>query len=158
MINENPDLVNNLLMSDEAHFHHSGFVNKQNFCYWSSENTQRFHEEPCHIAKVTVWCPISLYGIVRPYFFEDSSEHTVTVNSQHYVSMFENFLGPELACHPVNEDTFFQQDGATSHTSRISTNVVRNFFPNHVILKNGDIPWPARSPDLSAHDFFLWGI
>jgi hypothetical protein len=24
MINENPDLVNNLLMSDEAHFHVSG--------------------------------------------------------------------------------------------------------------------------------------
>jgi hypothetical protein len=36
MINENPDLVNNLLMSDETHFHLSGFVNKQNFRYWSS--------------------------------------------------------------------------------------------------------------------------
>jgi hypothetical protein len=31
MIKEDPDLVNNLLMNDEAHFHLSGFVNKQNF-------------------------------------------------------------------------------------------------------------------------------
>jgi hypothetical protein len=55
--------------------------------------------------------------------------------------MFENFLGPELAHHPVNEDKFFfQQDGATSHTSRVSMNVVRKFFPNYVTSKNGDIP------------------
>ncbi|KAJ4435591.1 hypothetical protein ANN_18207 [Periplaneta americana] len=24
-------------------------------------------------------------------------------------------------------------------------------------VSNGDIPWPARSPDLSVCDFFLWG-
>jgi hypothetical protein len=35
---------------------------------------------------------------------------------------------------------------------------VRNLFPNHVISRYGDIIWPARSPDLSACDFFLWGI
>jgi hypothetical protein len=34
---------------------------------------------------------------------------------------------------------------------------VRNLFPNHVISRYGDITWPARSPDLSACDFFLWG-
>jgi hypothetical protein len=72
--------------------------------------------------------------------------------------MFKNFLGHELTHHPVNEDTFFQQDGAMSHTSRVSMNVMRNFFPNHVISKNGDIPWPARSPDLAACDFFLGGV
>jgi hypothetical protein len=34
---------------------------------------------------------------------------------------------------------------------------VRNLFPNHVIFRYGDITWPARSRDLSACDFFLWG-
>jgi hypothetical protein len=63
--------------------------------------------------------------------------------------MYENFLGPELARHPVNEDTFF--------STRVSMNVARNFFANHVISKNGDIPWLARSPDLFVCDFFLWG-
>jgi hypothetical protein len=33
LINHNQDVVNNLLMSDEAHFHLSGFVNKQNVSY-----------------------------------------------------------------------------------------------------------------------------
>ena len=31
LINEDEDLVNNIWVSDEAHFHVSGFVNKQNF-------------------------------------------------------------------------------------------------------------------------------
>ena len=34
---------------------------------------------------------------------------------------------------------------------------LRNLFGNHVISRNGDIPWPARSPDLTACDLFLWG-
>ena len=41
LINENQELVNNLLMSNEAHFHLSGFVNKQNFRYWSATNPHR---------------------------------------------------------------------------------------------------------------------
>ena len=30
-------------------------------------------------------------------------------------------------------------------------------FPGHVLSKNSDIEWPPRSPDLTVHDFFLWG-
>jgi len=30
-------------------------------------------------------------------------------------------------------------------------------FPQHVISRGGDVPWPARSPDLSACGYFLWG-
>ena len=33
---------------------------------------------------------------------------------------------------------------------------VRNLFPNHVMSRYGAIIWPARSPDFSACDFFLW--
>ena len=35
--------------------------------------------------------------------------------------------------------------------------VLREMFPQHVISRGGDVPWPARSPDLSASDYFLWG-
>jgi hypothetical protein len=43
--------------------------------------------------------------------------------------MLEIFLGPELARHPINEETFFQQDGDTSHTARDSMAAVRHMFP-----------------------------
>jgi hypothetical protein len=71
--------------------------------------------------------------------------------------MLEDFLGPELDHHPVTEETFFQQDGATSYTARVSMAAERDLFPNHVISRYGDKTWPARSPDLSACDFFLLG-
>jgi len=51
---------------------------------------------PLHISKVTVWCTISSFGIIGPYFFEDEKERAVTVTGPHYVHMLENFLGLSL--------------------------------------------------------------
>ena len=99
LINQNQELVNNLLMSDEAHFHLSGFVNKQNFHYWSATKPIALHERPLHSSKITVWCAISTFGIIVPCFFEDERRKAVTVTGPHYVHMLENSLGPELA-HP----------------------------------------------------------
>ena len=33
-----------------------------------------------------------------------------------------------------------------------------HFFPEHVILQNGNVQWPARFPNLTACDYFLWGF
>ena len=48
------DYVNKLLMSDESHFHLSGFVKKQNFRYWCATNPMELHERPLHSFRVTV--------------------------------------------------------------------------------------------------------
>lgn len=56
----------------------------------------------------------------------------------------------------TDDNALFRQDGATSHTSRISMDLLRLAFPDRLISRNGDIPWPARSPDLTSPDFFLW--
>ena len=40
---------------------------------------------------------------------------------------------------------------------RNSMAVVREMFGT-VISRFGDIVWPARSPDLTVPDFFLWGF
>ena len=40
---------------------------------------------------------------------------------------------------------------------RNSMAVVREMFGT-VISRFGDIAWPARSPDLTVPDFFLWGF
>ncbi|PNF36341.1 hypothetical protein B7P43_G00513 [Cryptotermes secundus] len=50
---------------------------------------------------------------------------------------------------------WFQQDGATSHTSRASVTVLRAKFPGRLISLRGDIPWAAHSPDLTPCDFFM---
>lgn len=35
-------------MTDEAHFHLTGFVNRQNMKYWSDENMHEIVEKPLH--------------------------------------------------------------------------------------------------------------
>lgn len=148
----------NILFSDEAHFHINGFVNRQNCRYWNSENPKLKHQKPLHSPKVTVWAAISGRGIIGPFFFENARGQNVTVNTERYVAMLEGFLAPELEnSRIVNSRTWFQQDGATCHTSNDSMAVVKQMFPGRLISKRGDIPWPPRSPDVTPPDFFLWG-
>jgi transposase len=153
MLDTNPDAV--IITSDEAHFHLSGFVNKQNFRYWAESNPQKLHQKPLHCKRVTVWCAVGDCGVWGPYFFEEGDE-TVTVTSDRYVEMLKNFVKPKLRKFS-NAKVYFQQDGAPSHTATQSMQVLREMFPGRLISLRGDIPWPARSPDLAPCDFFLWG-
>jgi len=74
------------------------------------------------------------------------------------VAMLRNFCEPELRHRGIDLSSVrFQQDGAIAHATRASMNVLREMFPQHIISRGGDVPWPALSPDLSACDFFLWG-
>ena len=64
---------------------------------------------------------------------------------------------PELRRRGIDLSSVrFQKNGATAHTARVSTSVLREMFPQHVISFGGNVPWPASSPDLSACDDFLW--
>ena len=56
------------------------------------------------------------------------------------------------------ENMWFQQDVATAHTARATTNILKEAFPGRLISRLGDLHWPTRSPDLTDPDFFLWGI
>jgi hypothetical protein len=54
--------------------------------------------------------------------------------------MLENFLRPKLDYlfdEHVAENKWFQQDGATAHTSRRSLRILREMFPGHVVSLRG---------------------
>lgn len=148
----------NILFSDEANFHLNGHVNKQNCRFWSNENPREKHERPLHSPKVIVWAAMSGEGLIGPYFFEDQRGRALTVNSERYCVMLRNFLAPQLQeFEGFNAETWFQQDGATCHTSNQSLAVVNQLFPEKVISRRGTINWPPRSPDLTPLDYFMWG-
>jgi hypothetical protein len=158
MIERTPQFLDHLIMSDEAHFHLNGNVNKQNFRYWAAETPHMLHQKPLHSEKVTVWCGVSAFGVLGPYFFENATGQSVTVTSDRYVELLREFLNDELCrLHVDTRLVWFQQDGATAHTAQNSMAVIRGMFPQHVTSHFGDVEWPPRSPDLSACDFFLWG-
>lgn len=152
-----PHFGRKIIFSDEAHFWLSGFVNKQNCRIWSDENPQEIHQVPLHSEKVTVWCAFWSGGIIGPYFFENANEVALTVNSERYRVMIRDFLWPTVDGMDLR-NTWFQQDGATSHTARVTLTLLQERFPGSVISRGGDVNWPPRSCDLTPMDFFLWGF
>ena len=144
------------ILTDEAHFHLVAHPNKQNWRYWAEDNPLIIHEQPLHCERVTVWCGIGPMGVWGPYFFEEDGKN-VSVTSDRYVKMLQDFVRPKhLELENVGR-IWFQQDGATAHTARKSMDCLKEIFGDRVISLRGNVGWPARSPDLSPCDFFLWG-
>lgn len=151
------DFVKKIIFSDEAHFHVDGYVNKQNCRIWGMENPRVVQEQPMHAQRVTVWCGFWTGGVIGPYFFENEAGNAVTVNGVRYREMIREFLWPHLDGMNL-DDMWFQQDGATCHTTRETTELLRQKFHGRLISRNGDQNWPPRSCDLTPCDFFLWGF
>lgn len=51
----------------------------------------------------------------------------------------------------------YQHDGAPTHSSRNVRRFLDATYTNRWIGRGGPQHWPARSPDLTPVDFFLWG-
>ena len=101
MLNDN-GVINTVLMTDGAQFHLLGYVNKQNYRYWAPENPQELHQCPLHSKRLTLWCGITSFGVLGPYFFEDNEGGAIIVTSEHYVSMLCNFCEPEIRCRGID--------------------------------------------------------
>ena len=86
----------------------------------------------------------------------DSLSQDVTRCADVYVlflgSCFRHFV--EQLGDVEQSQGYFEQDGATCHTSNESMDLIARFFDDRIISRN---LWPPRSPDLTTPDFFLWG-
>ena len=55
---------------------------------------------------------------------------------------------------------WWQQDGASCHTSKVTLAFLKRIFGNRIISRLSNIvevpPWPAHSPDLNPLDFSFW--
>jgi hypothetical protein len=80
-----------------------------------------------------VWCAIFEFGVWGLSFLEED-DVTITVTSDRYCAMLENFLRSKLDDlfnkHGA-EHVWFQQDGVTAHTPRRSLGILREMFPGH---------------------------
>lgn len=57
----------------------TGYVNKQNSCYWVEDNLNEAHECPWCASKGTLWWAVSLHGFIRLYFYDNEHRSTMTV-------------------------------------------------------------------------------
>ena len=67
--------------------------------------------------------------------------------------MLSTFVKPKLKELKNYKRVWFQQDGAKK-----PMDLLKEIFGYRVISLRGKVVWPARSPDLSPCDFFLWGF
>jgi transposase len=140
-----PNFLDNCFFSDESWFHLNGYVNSQNMRLWSGENLHPTIQKTLHSQKLGVWAAMSAKRIVVVFF-------DTTVNGEVYRGFIDQFVGTMTEDEILS--AWFQQDGATAHTAKVTLQHLENYFGQRVITRG---LWPARSPDLTPPDFFLWG-
>lgn len=145
----------NVLFSDEATFHNTGCVNRHNFHYYSVENPRIIRQiDRQQRWSVNVWGGIVGEHMVGPHFFNGH------LNGQMYLEFLANDLPRLLQNLPLNiqaRNMWLQQDGAPAHFLQQVRDFLNNEYENRWIGRGGPVRWPARSPDLTKLDFFLWG-
>lgn len=153
MVNNGEIAPNRILWTDESLFSVNGLINKQNYRYWSQDNPHWMSgRREQTAAKIMVWTGIIGEHVIGPFFFED------TVTQESYLDMLTGFLMPELERLNIDVRTIrFMQDGAPAHFALSVREWLNINLPNW-IGRGGPMAWPARSPDLTPLDFFLWGF
>ena len=151
MDEEDPEWKNNILWSDEAIFSLSDTVNRHNCVYWAPTNPNRVIERNRQGSQsVMVWAGISSNRCIGPFFF---NEH---VAGHSYLAMLRDQVLPIVEDWDEFPHLVFQQDGAPAHYARDVRSFLDDSF-HYWLGRRGTYEWPARSPDLTPADFFLWG-
>lgn len=151
---ENTNFFDNVLFSDECTFHNNALVNRHNLHYYSDSNPHEYRvTRNQNRWSVNVWGGILGPYLIGPYFFEGP------LNGVMFLDFLLNQLPILLEEVPLNIRTtmWLQLDGAPPHYHCEVRQFLNDYFQNRWIGRNGFQNWPARSPDLTPPDFFLWG-
>lgn len=154
-IHENRIFFRHVLFSDESTFTNHGEINRHNMHYWSVDNPHWIRQvERQRPWSVNVWCGIIGDKLIGPVFING------TLNGEKYRDLIRNelpILLEDLSLE-VRQNMWFQNDGCPSHYSTIARNELNRQFYGRWIGRGGTVNWPARSPDLTSPDFYLWGF
>lgn len=153
-IERDEQFLQRVLFTDEATFTRAGLFNTHNMHSWEEENPHEVHRFRFqHRFSVNVWAGIVGDCLIGPYLMPSP------LNGQRYGTFLRETLPLLLQDVPldVRRRMWFQHDGAPAHSSRIARQYLNERFGDRWIGRNGPVPWPPRSPDLTPLDFYLWG-
>lgn len=152
-IDDDHNFPSRIVFSDEATFELHGTLNRHNCRYWETTNPNWMRDDRTQYPeKLNVWAGILRNRIIGPFFIDGN------LNAAKYEDMLRNQIVP--AIREISgenfEHTWFQQDGAAPHYGRDVRAYLDAVFIDQWIGRRGPIEWPARSPDLTPLDYFLW--
>ena len=88
--------------------------------------------------------------IIGSFFFAEKS-----ITAQIYLDLLTEYVSPQLEQYqPL---VIFQQNSAPPHWGLAVRQFLNDTFPERWIGRDGTIPWPPHSPDITPLDFSLWG-
>lgn len=152
---ENARFPINILWTDEATFTTNGTVSSQNCRWWALENPHFTIEcKDQYSFKVNVLCGLLNNTVIGPFFIDGN------LNANRYLQFLQQDLLPILNQMPrrQRERIWYQLDGASVHCSVAIRQFLNESFNGKWIGRYSEYPMPARSPDLTPMDFFLWGL
>lgn len=152
-IQENPNFLREIIWTDEAKFNREGQVNSRNNHFWASSNPHLKRERGFQQKfSVNVFCMLKENKLSFTMYREN-------LNSAKYIEILNGTVDEFLDNLPLSQlaTAWYQLDGAPPHCSQEVTTVLNNLFGDRWLRRLGPWDWPARSPDLTTLDFFLWG-
>lgn len=155
LLNVGRQHLSNIIWTDESNFHRNGIFNKRNTHYWDDENPRVIVEARAQVRfSINVWIGVVGNRILGPHFYDG------TLTQDRYLLFLQNEFQDYLDNLPLaaRQNLWFQHDGAPAHNGGQVTNFLNNEFAQNWIGNRGPVLWPARSPDLSVLDFFVWGF
>ena len=80
------------------------------------------------------------------------------INQHLYLDMPQTVLWPRVRAVATRQRLWFQQDGATCHTTLLVREWLSDKFGDRIISRFAARPWPSRSPCLSPLDYWFWSV
>lgn len=153
-IDRNNNFLNEIIWSDESKFTNCGIFNRNTDHIWAVENPRINRPIRAQVRfGLNVWAGIYGDRIIGPFIYQEN------LNGASYLEFLRTTFSDYLDELPLNRlpNLWFQQDGAPPHNTRDVREFLHQQFPEKWIGNRGAVEWPARSPDLSPLDYYLWG-
>lgn len=137
-------LIENVVLNDEAHFQHIGYVNMQNCLFRNTDQPEVLRKIPMHSQKHTVLCCLKAVGILG---IRTSIKilRIVTSNGKCYRKMISDFVA-RLALHVVSTIR-----SLVPQVPSLTTDLLRSEIDEHFISRSGPVNRSSRSCDLNCY-------
>lgn len=155
-IRADPNFPKRIFWMDEATFTRDGITNCRNLHQWSHENPRLKRASTFQVKfSINVWAALIDDILIGPVILPR------TLNAERFLELLQNLpmLMEDVPLATRRRGRMYlQMDGCPAHYGREVRRFLNENYPNRWIGRGGPVGWPARSPDLTPLDYFLWGV